>query len=140
MAQEIPVALAEVLTEAEAEALEVLEEDEEIEGVAGDRRGVEGFPAHEHDGIEGIDALPLDRQEGPQQLRVEHTDRTDEFNKVQATFYSLGAEVAPKGSGTPSSPSRRAGAAGGAGLDGPTSSVAGGSGRNFASRSWATLQ
>lgn len=26
--------------------------------------------------------------------RVEHTDRTDSFNKVQATFYSLGSEVA----------------------------------------------
>ena len=29
-----------------------------------------------------------------EQHRVDHTDRTDAFNKVQATFYSLGSEVA----------------------------------------------
>ena len=29
-----------------------------------------------------------------EQHRVEHTDRTDTFNKVQATYYSLGSEVA----------------------------------------------
>ena len=29
-----------------------------------------------------------------EQLRVEHTDRTDTFNQVQATYYSLGSEVA----------------------------------------------
>jgi len=29
-----------------------------------------------------------------EQHRVEHTDRTDAFNKVQATYYSLGSEVA----------------------------------------------
>jgi chromosome segregation protein len=29
-----------------------------------------------------------------EQHRVEHTDRTDDFNKVQATYYSLGSEVA----------------------------------------------
>ncbi|TDG13900.1 chromosome segregation protein SMC [Seongchinamella unica] len=29
-----------------------------------------------------------------EQHRVEHTDRTDSFNKVQATYYSLGSEVA----------------------------------------------
>ncbi len=29
-----------------------------------------------------------------EQLRVEHTDRTDAFNQVQATYYSLGSEVA----------------------------------------------
>jgi chromosome segregation protein len=29
-----------------------------------------------------------------EQFRIDHTDRTDEFNKVQGTFYSLGSEVA----------------------------------------------
>ncbi|NQX89030.1 MAG: chromosome segregation protein SMC, partial [Halioglobus sp.] len=29
-----------------------------------------------------------------EQLRVEHTDRTDDFNKAQGNFYSFGAEVA----------------------------------------------
>jgi chromosome segregation protein len=44
-----------------------------------------------------LEAVHTDHQQvdtAIEQHRVEHTDRTDEFNRVQARYYSLGSEVA----------------------------------------------
>ena len=44
--------------------------------------------------LEGIHSEHQHVDTAIEQFRVDHTDRTDAFNKVQATFYSLGSEVA----------------------------------------------
>ncbi|MCB1703262.1 MAG: chromosome segregation protein SMC [Halioglobus sp.] len=44
--------------------------------------------------LEGIHSEHQRVDTAIEQHRVDHTDRTDDFNKVQATYYQLGAEVA----------------------------------------------
>jgi chromosome segregation protein len=44
--------------------------------------------------LESVNAEHQQVDTGIEKYRLDHTDRTDDFNKVQATYYSLGSEVA----------------------------------------------